>query len=315
MKAGNIFRELLKPWNSIRRIKQTQETVADLQRRMTWMENYTSSVPGQIEAARMDMLFLLGQIAARNMPDDPGNIREAEFRVFSQWGEDGIIQFLVRKLAGRIDKSFVEFGVQNYLESNTLFLLMNNGWRGLVLDGEENYIEGIRKRGFDWKFGLRARSAFVSRDNINQIFQDEGFGTELGLLSIDVDGIDWYLWDALAIVKPGIVVIEYNRHFPLDRPVTIPYEPLFDRTAKHPSNAYYGTSLAALLHLAKEKGYTFVGTEHHCDNAFFVRNDLAGLVPNETSRPDHVDPGSAKMMDVLRGMPVYNVVTRSDEKI
>ena len=249
------------------------------------------------------------------MPRERKSIQAAEFRAFSQWGEDGIIQFLVEMLAGHIDKSFVEFGVQSYLESNTLFLLMNNNWRGLVLDGQKQYIDSIRARDFGWRFGLKSQCAFVSRENINAIFQEEGFASELGLLSIDVDGIDWYLWKALTVVRPGIVVIEYNRNFPLDRPVTIPYEPLFDRTQKHSSNKYYGTSLAALNVLAVEKGYVFVGVESHQRNAFFVRDDLAKYVPTDVPSTQHVGRDTAETMSLLGGLPVYNVVTKSLERI
>ncbi|HWF64085.1 MAG TPA: hypothetical protein VN685_05690 [Rhizomicrobium sp.] len=310
-----ILSDILKPWNIIRRVKETHEIVAELPSHVKWIENYTSSVAGQIESARMDLLFLNGQVAARDMPLNLDTIQAAEFRVFSQWSEDGIIQFLIKRLAGRIDPSFVEFGVQHYLESNTLFLLMNNGWRGLVLDGEESYIRGIRNRGFDWKYGLQTLCAFVSRENINAIFQKGGVGSELGLLSIDVDGIDWHLWEALTLVKPGIVVIEYNRNFPLDRPITIPYEPLFDRTSAHESRWYFGASLAALAVLAKEKGYTFVGVESHRRNAFFVRNDLASLVPNDVPKEAHLDRDTATVVKALSGLPVYNVLTKAIEKI
>jgi hypothetical protein len=296
MKISVLLRELLAPWESVRRIKRTAATA--------------TQVAEEVHLAR----FLTGQIAAHGLRKDIQSIQEAEFQVFSQFGEDGIIQFLVQRLGSRIDKSFVEFGVQMYLESNTLFLLMNNGWRGLILDGEAQYIREIAKREFNWKYGLRARCAFVSRENINQIFQEEGFDPELGLLSIDVDGIDWHLWNALTI-QPGILVIEYNRNFPLDRPVTIPYEPFFDRTEKHKSNMYYGTSLGALAVLAAEKGYTFVGVERHRRNAFFIRNDLAAHVPTDTIREEYVDREAHKTMELLRGLPVYNVVTKAIEKI
>lgn len=318
----DLLREILKPWNIVRRIKRIHETVAagessfaHLDQRLRRIEGSISDLSVQIQSDKMASLFLMGQVAEWATSKNLRSLQAAEFRAFSQWGEDGIIQFLVEKLAGHIDRSFVEFGVQNYLESNTLFLMMNGNWRGLVLDGEKQYIDGIRARDFGWKFGLRSRCSFVSPENINQIFQEEGFDSELGLLSIDVDGIDWYLWNALTVVRPGIVVIEYNRNFPLDRPVTIPYEPRFNRAEKHSSNKYYGASLASLNVLAAEKDYTFVGVESHQRNAFFVRSDLAKYVPTGTLGDEQIGRDSAEAMKPLRGMPVYNVVTKAIEKI
>lgn len=293
----------LDPWKAYRPVKEIEEYSA-------WLKTHLYGALKDIEAARIENKFLAGQVMARLVPPKITSIQEAEFHAFSQFGEDGIVQYLIRALGPAISKSFVEFGVQDYIESNTLFLLLNNGWKGLVMDGEPDYIAGIQRREFGWKYHLRSRCAFVSPENINDIFVEEGFGDELGLLSIDVDSIDWYLWDALTVVRPAIVICEYNRHFPLSMPVTIPYQPIFDRTAAHASNRYYGTSLAALHSLAERKGYTFVGVESHLRNAFFVRSDLAGAVPNEKLRDDFVYWDTAGSMRMLAGLPVYNVVTK-----
>jgi hypothetical protein len=304
MKFSTLLHEIFTPWQSIRRIKRLEERAAIIDSRLM-------SLATDIQSAT----FLTGQVAARMLPKEVKSIQEAEFRVFSQFGEDGIIQFLTQRLSGRIDKSFVEFGVQHYLESNTLFLLMHSGWRGLVLDCDANYIEVIRGYGFDWKYGLRARCAMVSPDNINAILREEGFGSQLGLLSIDVDSVDWHLWNALTIVRPGIVVIEYNQCFPIDRPITIPYEENFSAKEKHYTGWYFGTSLPALTVLAKEKGYTFVGVESRKRNAFFVRDDLAIYVPNDVLREEYVIPDTKKTVEILRGMPVYNAATKTEEPI
>lgn len=296
-----LLREILTPWESFRRIKRLETKVAAL--------------ATDLQLTRQELLFATGQAAAHAQRQDFQTINDAEFKVFSQFGEDGIIQFLVRRLGDRLPRTFVEFGVQHYLESNTLFLMMHNGWTGLVIDGEPVYIDGIKERGLDWKYGLKARCDFVSRDNINQIFTEEGFGTDLGILSIDVDGIDWHLWNALTVVRPGIVVIEYNRNFPHDRPITVPYEPAFDRIAAHDSRWYFGTSLMALDVLAKEKGYKFLGAETHKRNAFFVRDDLAAGLPCDEIAARHVDPDPAVIMRRLSGMPAFNAITKTAETI
>ena len=296
---------VLRPWKIAR----------DYLKKLRWIENYASSTLEEVRTARVDSLLLSGQIALRTLPPDLASIQDAEFRVFSQFGEDGIIQFLVQRLSGRMDHSFVEFGVQTYREANTLFLLMNNGWRGLVIDGEKNYIDNIRERGLDWKYGLHTRCDFVTRENINHIFESEGFTPELGLLSIDVDGVDWHLWDALTVVNPAIVVVEYNPAFPVDRPITVPYEPTFNRHEKHPANCYFGASLGALVILAREKAYTFIGVGRHRQNAFFVRDDLAPYVPHDKPGAAHANHNSKEVMEALRGMPVYNAATKTLEAI
>jgi hypothetical protein len=220
---------------------------------------------------REDVMFLLGQIAARLPPAQ--SLQTAEFRVFSQNGEDGIIQHLVQAV-NPPSRSFIEFGVQSYYESNTRFLLMNNNWRGLVLESDQKYVDQINNVAeWKWRCDLSARCAMLNRENINDIFREEGFNGELGLLSIDVDGMDWHLWDAITVVNPAIVVIEYNRNFPIDRAIVVPYQPSFDRHAINPM--YYGASLPALKLLGKRKGYRYVGAVRHRANAFFVRDDLA----------------------------------------
>jgi hypothetical protein len=258
-------------------------------------------------------MFLLGQIAARQTPDSVTSLDEAEFRVFSQFSEDGIIQFLIKAIKPQ-SRRFIEFGVQTYAESNTRFLLSHNAWSGLVIDIQSDYIEQIRRNFPGWKYDLTIREAHITRNNINDIIKAAGFIGEIGLLSIDLDSIDFYVWKAIDVVDPAIVVIEYNRNFPIDRPITIPYEEHFDRTEKHASNRYWGASLSALAHLANAKGYQFVGAESHQRNAFFVKKNLmTGSIPTDVPRPEHQHASAVDTAKVLAGMPVFNVVTESIE--
>lgn len=200
-------------------------------------------------------------------------ITDNEFRTFSQWGEDGIIQYLLRNIEIS-RKIFVEFGVQNYTESNTRFLLINNNWSGLVIDGSSENIAYIKNDPIYWQYNLKAVNSFITKDNINQIFLDNGIQGEIGLLSVDIDGNDYWVWEAINSVNPVIVVSEYNFRFGATRAVTVPYDAGFVRTKAHHSNIYYGASLKALCILANKKGYSFVGCNSAGNNAFFVRNDL-----------------------------------------
>lgn len=234
-------------------------------------------------AARQEQLALaVGRTEARAVRTaDINDLREAEFRVFSQWGEDGIIQYLISQVA--IDRPiFVEFGVEDYSESNTRFLLQNDHWRGLILDSGTDHIRFLDQGELRWRYSIEARSAFLDRDNINTVIADGGVTGDIGLLSIDVDGNDYWLWNAINVVSPRIVVVEYNSLFGPEAAVTVPYRADFDRCTVHWSGLCYGASLAALDHLAQARGYRLVGCNRAGNNAFFVRDDVAGDLPSRT---------------------------------
>jgi hypothetical protein len=216
----------------------------------------------------------LGRIENRQLQAlDSKNVQDNEFRVFSQWGEDGIIQFLLRHV--KVPRTiFVEFGVQNYTESNTRFLLLKNNWSGLVIDGSAEHINYIKQDPIYWQHNLKAVHCFITKDNINQIIKENGIKGEIGILSVDIDGNDYWVWQAIDIIQPAIVISEYNFRFGNKKAITVPYDENFVRSNAHYSMIYYGASLKALYLLAQQKGYVFVGCNSAGNNAFFVRKDL-----------------------------------------
>src|SRR5207302_5091937 len=158
----------------------------------------------------------------------------AEFRVFSQFGEDGIIQYLIRRAQIlRPLRSFVEFGVESYVESNTRFLLLNDNWCGLIMDGDAANIDAVKTSALYWRHDLTAKAAFIDRDNVDRLISSAGFSGEIGLLSIDIDGNDYWVWERVSEVNPVIVVVEYNSVFGQSRGVTVPYDPRFRRSEAH----------------------------------------------------------------------------------
>jgi hypothetical protein len=218
------------------------------------------------------------------------SIHQAEFKVFSQFGEDGIIQYLVSHVPVP-STIFVEFGVEDYGESNTRFLLMNSNWKGLIIDAGTAHIDFLRRYNSGhllWSHDIDAASAFVTRDNINDILRHAGVAGDIGLLSIDIDGNDYWIFDTIDVIMPRIVVIEYNSTFGPDLRITVPYRDDFNRIAAHYARLYFGASLAALCELAEAKGYTFVGSNSAGVNAFFVRRDLAGALPALSAREGYV---------------------------
>ena len=199
-------------------------------------------------------------------------LEEVEFQVFSQFGEDGIIQWLIHNVEIE-NKIFVEFGVEDYVEANTRFLLMNNNWSGLVIDGSNENIRSIKEWKYLWKYDLQAIAEFITKDNINQIISSAGINGDIGILSIDLDGNDYWILDAIDCVSPRILVCEYNNIYGDKEMVTVPYDRNFVRTEKHFSNLYWGASIMAFCDWAQRNGYYYMGSNSAGNNAFFVRKD------------------------------------------
>lgn len=224
-------------------------------------------------------LLLNGQIASQGVRrlDKVSTLADAEFRVTSQWGEDGIIEWLVHKLPG-IPRSFIEFGVESYQEANSRFLLQNRGWRGLIIDGNPAYMQQVRNETIHWMHDLVAVGSFVTAENINGLIRDNGFAGDLGILSVDIDGNDYWVLKAIDCVNPAILITEINGVLGDRHAITTPYDPAFERLKAHHSGQYFGASVKAMISLAAQKGFEFVGTNSNGVNAFFVRKDLAGPV-------------------------------------
>jgi hypothetical protein len=227
-----------------------------------------------VEAKLLSARLLIKQMKSQGVLP---RLADAEFKVFSQFGDDGIIQYLLQQVDVPEDKrKFIEFGVQDYQESNTRFLLMNDNWGGLILDGSASNISKVVADVQFWRHDLTAVAAFIDRDNVNDLFARNGFEGEIGLLSVDIDGNDYWVWESIDIVNPIIVVCEYNSIFGAEHAVTIPYDPAFQRSTAHYSNLYWGVSLKALCLLAVRRGYAFVGCNSAGNNAYFVRKDKLG---------------------------------------
>ena len=240
-----------------------------------------------------------------------------------------IIQYLINR-AEITDRTFIEFGVENYSEANTLFLLLNNNWSGLILDGSKSYLDEAKTSPIYWKYDLKLKDAFITRENINNLILESGFSRDVGILSIDIDGNDYWIWEAISVVNPVIVIIEYNSVFGRDKTWTIPYKADFSRTEEHFSNLYFGSSLQSLCDLAEQKDYFFVGCSSSGNNSYFVRKDKIGHVKPVTPQDGYVlslfresrneqgylsyISGNARI-DILKGMPIFNTRTNQLETI
>ncbi len=199
-------------------------------------------------------------------------LNAAEYQVFSQNGEDGIIAEVFNRI-GTTNKYFVEFGVENGLECNSTNLLYKN-WQGLWIEGSSSFYADISNRFKDLidNGRLTVKNQFINAENIEDIFKSADVPTEPDMLSIDIDYNDYYVWKAITNYNPRVVVIEYNALYRPDTHFVVPY----NASRTWDGSSYFGASLLALQQLADEKGYSLVGCCFVGSNAFFVRKDLVG---------------------------------------
>lgn len=217
-----------------------------------------------------------------------------ERKFYSQFGEDGLLLYFFDKI-GAPNKSFVEFGIEDGTECCAANLAINFGWKGLYLEGDPKQAEKAcnfyhDKHHIDPEH-VKIKSHFITRENVNELFTKYGYTGEIDLLSIDIDGVDYWIWDAIECVQPRLVLAEYNAVFGCDRALTVPYSPSFDRYDHEETGVYFGMSLKAANKMAEKKGYVLVGCESSGANSFFVRKDLveksglATFAPEEAFYP------------------------------
>jgi len=200
-----------------------------------------------------------------------------ERKIYSQYGEDGIIMEIFRRI-GTKNKTLVEIAPGDGVECMAKNLLVNLGWRGLLVDRKEIAVKNA-KHHFKFLLGERYKEtkiiqAWVTKENVNAILEKNGITGEIDLLVIDIDGNDWWVWKEIKVIQPRVVVIEYNAFFGCKKAVTIKYNPNFV-WEDAPDRQYYGASLPAMTMLGKKKGYILVGGESHGVNCFFVRKEIA----------------------------------------
>ncbi|MFK7694087.1 hypothetical protein [Paenibacillus sp. HJGM_3] len=186
----------------------------------------------------------------------------------SQNGEDGILQELFTRI-GETNRYFVEFGVENGLQCNTYFLAAHRGWSGLMMEGSPLLFPQLQVHLAPYP-QVKTAHHFITRENIVSLFGLYGVPPEPDLLSIDIDGNDYWVWQALSGYRPRVVVIEYNAAYPPPRRMVVRYNPDFQWNG----TTYYGASLSSLAELGKQLGYALIGTDSRGVNAFFVRRDV-----------------------------------------
>ena len=208
------------------------------------------------------------------------NLSDAEFSVFSQWGDDGIINWLINSLPIK-NKIFVEIGTEDYKESNTRFVLKYRNWSGHLIDSNLEQIKKISDQSVKWKYDLNTHNFKINKDNINKFFKKLKLPKEIGLMSLDIDGIDYWAWKELNEVRPVIFVCEFNSIFGDKKAVTVPYDKNFNRTSFHFSNLAFGASIEAFKYISNKKNYIYLGTNSNGVNAYFLEKKYYKFIKNK----------------------------------
>jgi hypothetical protein len=240
---------------------------------------FAHAISVKIKCASLFPDFARHIAACRNKPPEDWG-----YKVFSQSGDDGYLAVLADRV-GLGPRRFVEFGFAP-VQNNLLAFAMYHRAAGLFMDGSARHCRIAGRmlrylRGSD----IKVRHAWITKDNVDALIAENIGAGEIDVLSIDVDGNDYWLWQAIVSVQPRIVVMEYNAGFGAERAVTVVYDAAFDRGKKQSPDTphyeyvrklYHGASLAALEKLGRAKGYSLICCEETGVNAFFVRSDLLG---------------------------------------
>jgi hypothetical protein len=239
------------------------------------------STPQNFDAATQILLMLtFRRLVEENRPLP--QLSEVGFKCHSQADEDGILLFLF-SVIGVTKKVCIEVCSGDGIECNTANLILNHGWHGLLVDGDKENVErGVRffaRSKHTYVYPPRFICSWVTRESVNEVLSANGFQGEIDLLSLDLDGMDYWIWESIEGVSPRVVVVEYQDILGPERSWTVPYADDFS-SRNYPTTDgmpnFAGASLSAFVKLGRRKGYRLVGVNRYGYNAFFVRNDLGG---------------------------------------
>ena len=201
------------------------------------------------------------------------NLKDVEYKVFSQNGEDGILDYIIFQLCLNKPK-FLEIGVGDYSESNTKFIFDRASSKGMIIDYIENFRKKVTQKTNVWKGQLEIINKQINSKNILETINSKNFFSDLDILSLDIDGIDYWILNEFPKNFSKIVVVEYNSIFGNEKKITVPNIDKFYRTDYHYSNLCFGMSLPAAIEIMQNKNFYFLGVNLMRNNAFFVSNNF-----------------------------------------
>lgn len=287
--------------------------------------------PGSLVLNSSEFRYILGIntiLANRSGHKELRILSDAEVSVFSQWGEDGILDFLLQHL--QISKpKILEIGAGDFSECNSRFAIQYRNCSAYLVDAREDLKNNLEKSFSMWKGTVSAECIFVTPENINEIFERaKNFMGGIEVLSIDIDGIDYWVAQRLDWTDINIAIVEYNPLFGHRNTVSVPLETFTSRFEQHYSGLYFGASIRSWIELMESNNLVFVGSNRIGNNAFFVNkklclnssipipdtNDLSGFVDWRIRDSRNRDGNLTylnltEMQSLLSGMPVVDTRT------
>lgn len=242
------------------------------------------------------------------------SIRDVGFQCFSEFEEDGIILFLF-SIIGEKSRRVVELCSGDGKICMATNLIINHGWEGFLFDGEEKQVTSGRKFFAEHPATKRFPPVFervwVTAEDINEILRSAGVAGEVDLLSLDMDGNDYWIWKAIEVVRPRLIVAETHDIIPTELSLTVPYDPAFNAW-RNPQPDFRSVSLLAMTELSRRKGYRLIGAHRYGFNVFYLRNDVAPeLLPEVPLSEIHDNPstreGRARRWPLVKDMPWVSV--------
>lgn len=201
-------------------------------------------------------------------------LTETGYRIYSQFEEDGILLYIFAAIGAEY-KKFIDIGSGDGINSNCANFAVNFGWNGCFIDGNPQNIKNGKKyyanNSDTWAYPPTFINAFIQRENINELISDHGFAGGVDLISIDIDGNDYWIWDALTVVEPRVVMVETHIEFGMNS-IVVPYDKNYSYPGKHPD--YHGASPVAMEKLARKKGYRLVGAINYGFNTIYIKNGI-----------------------------------------
>jgi hypothetical protein len=234
---------------------------------------------GKSELAKK-MLSASAAISSSNSwRSDYKNLWDAEVRVFSQWGEDGILNYLL-DLAEISKPRIIEFGAGNFSECNSRFPAEYRNASVYAIDMRKDLLSNVNSLDINWKNHIYPVVDFITPSSaISHLEKANRLLGGVDVLSMDIDGNDYWVLNSLNLTEIEILVCEYNPLYGPKRSCTVTRDDKFDRTLVHTSWLHFGMSLRASINLMEKNNLIFVGTNRVGNNAFFVRDRIAKKIP------------------------------------
>ena len=240
------------------------------------LNNIYLLIKGLLTPEISNFKFALGQsaiLASRQSYFKVKNLWDAEVKVYSQWGEDGILDYIC-ELIELAKPRVLEIGAGNFLECNSRFIAEFRNASVVAVDARADLLNAPL-HSLKWKNHIELVNEWITPDNINSIIEyAEQNINSVDIFSLDLDGNDYWILESANLSQFKIVVVEYNALFGSSHEVTVPRNDRFERHKQHASGLYYGASLKAFVELLEHKGFIFIGTNRSCVNAFFIKKNL-----------------------------------------